>query len=704
MATQMDQLLQGLSALTQQNAAAAAAAAQTNQLFQQALTAMQTSFQQQQAAATPLTPPTVIAKDDKVGACMGKQEPFDGSKSRWTEWSIKTALVYEDLTKGEGTEALEWAQQQDKSITGKDLDDACLANGWDVGKTRDAAQKLRRLIVTNLVGDVFHMLTNVTCGFEAWRALHAKYSPRTPGTKRQLLMRLIGLGTKPAKNPLQTEAKIVEIDNLVKQYDAAARATRGSSQLLQDDIKVAVLMSILPDGTRNYLDFTNNAGGAQNQEYAELRENVLAWAQRSRTTLEERDPKALSKMEKDDPMDTSSVERDEATNKIKKENQELRQQIASMEHFSWDSYGWDSWDDDEHQVPLDAIGKGRKGFGGKGSGGKGFGSKGFGKQGKAAGHAGKGSGKMGKGLPAQFYGYCHSCGIWGHSAKYCRKGSQTNNLEENAEDCKQTHELGALEEVRGERHLIGSVEVKPTQRDSDRSGQKKISTRNMWAALADEERADKCSIEYSSDVSSVSSIEYSSDVSSVSGTSIFEKQDRERFPVLQHRIGEKAKTSNMPKARSKLNVLELNNLELNAMNQKRKSKLVVTIDSGAAESVINGEEAPHVPTLPSPGSLSGVEYVNANGSTMPNRGQKVVPVRLGDGSACDLKMQVTDVKRTLLSVGKVCDAGHRVVFEATGGYMEHIGSGKKFAFDRVRGVYRMEVDVENPASGFTRPE
>ena len=619
---------------------------------------------------------------------MGKQQPFDGSKTKWTEWSIKTALVYEDLTKGEGMETLEWAQQQDKSITGRDLDDACAANGWNVDKTRDAAKKLRRLIVTNLVGDVFHMLTNVTCGFEAWRALHAKYAPRTPGTKRQLLMRLIGLGTKPAKNPLQTEAKIVEIDNLVKQYDAAARATKGPSQLLQDDIKVAVLMSILPDGTRNYLDFTNNAGGAQNQEYAELRENVLAWAQRSRTTLEERDPKALSKMEKDDPMDTSSVEQEDATDKIKKEVLELRQQIASMEHYSWDNYGWDNWDSNEQQVPLDAVGKGRKGFGGKGHGGKGFGSKGFGKQGKGAGHAGKGGGKTGKGLPAQFYGYCHNCGNWGHSAKYCKKGPQTNNLEENGEDCKQTHELGVLEEVRGERHLIGSVEVSTTDRDIEHTGQKKISVHNMWAAFADEDCV----------------TEYDSEVSRASESSIYDEQDLERFPVLKQGVGEKAKKINMPRAKSKFKKLELNSLELNAMNQKKKSKLVVTIDSGAAENVISGKEAPHVPTRPSPGSLSGVEYVNANGATMPNRGQKVVPVRLSDGSACSLKMQVTDVKRTLLSVGKVCDAGHRVVFEATGGYMEHIESGKKFAFERVNGVYRVEVDIENLASGFTRPE
>ena len=90
-------------------------------------------------------------------------------------------------------------------------------------------------------------------------------------------------------------------------------------------------------------------------------------------------------------------------------------------------------------------------------------------------------------------------------------------------------------------------------------------------------------------------------------------------------------------------------------------KLVITIDSGAAESVINEEHAPSIQTTPSEGSRSGVEYVNANGATMPNRGEKHIPVRTESGVGCTLRMQVTDVKRTLLSVGRVCDMGHEVV-------------------------------------------
>ena len=99
----------------------------------------------------------------------------------------------------------------------------------------------------------------------------------------------------------------------------------------------------------------------------------------------------------------------------------------------------------------------------------------------------------------------------------------------------------------------------------------------------------------------------------------------------------------------------------------RKRRVSITIDSGVAVSVTNEKHFPEVKTLESDGSRCGVEYVNANGATMPNRGQKLVPVRLsGENVPAALRLQVTDVERTLLSVSKVCDSGHEVTFRNNG--------------------------------------
>ena len=70
------------------------------------------------------------------------------------------------------------------------------------------------------------------------------------------------------------------------------------------------------------------------------------------------------------------------------------------------------------------------------------------------------------------------------------------------------------------------------------------------------------------------------------------------------------------------------------------------------------------------------------------------------GAKCLIRMQVTDVRKSLMSVGKVCDEGHRVIFEKSGGYIEHIATGDKTKFSRKGGVYVLDVELE-PISGFT---
>ena len=98
-----------------------------------------------------------------------------------------------------------------------------------------------------------------------------------------------------------------------------------------------------------------------------------------------------------------------------------------------------------------------------------------------------------------------------------------------------------------------------------------------------------------------------------------------------------------------------------------KKTLVLTIDSGASENVIGPNAVPNCPTRPSAGSLAGVTYVTADGTLMPNRGEQRVRVKTREGHLCELKMQVTDVRKPLMSVSKICDAGHSVTFRSDGG-------------------------------------
>lgn len=130
--------------------------------------------------------------------------------------------------------------------------------------------------------------------------------------------------------------------------------------------------------------------------------------------------------------------------------------------------------------------------------------------------------------------------------------------------------------------------------------------------------------------------------------------------------------------------------------------LEFTIDSGASENVISEAMASHYPTKPSAGSQKGLVYTAANGTTMANRGEKAVTFRTCEGYDCMLKMQVTDVQRPLISVSRICDAGHRVVVTRQGGYIQHEGSGQITSFYRDHNGYRMSVEpTQDTSQGFT---
>ena len=124
----------------------------------------------------------------------------------------------------------------------------------------------------------------------------------------------------------------------------------------------------------------------------------------------------------------------------------------------------------------------------------------------------------------------------------------------------------------------------------------------------------------------------------------------------------------------------------------------LTIDSGAGENVMPGYMAPYTPVTES--KEAGVMYTAANGDTMPNRGCKRVKVTTKEGQLRTMNMQITDVNRALMSVAKICDAGHTVTFTKDGGVIRNNKSGEETKFRRENNVYRMIVKLNE--LGFVR--
>ena len=150
--------------------------------------------------------------------------------------------------------------------------------------------------------------------------------------------------------------------------------------------------------------------------------------------------------------------------------------------------------------------------------------------------------------------------------------------------------------------------------------------------------------------------------------------------------------------------VELNNIERTVPDQVNhvsdSQYLELTVDSGAAENVMPKYMAPKTPVEHSEEQAAGVVYSAANGDLMPNRGMKSVPILTGEGQPRKINMQITDVNRALMSVAKVCDAGHTVLFTSSGGVIKNTKTGEQTTFKRENNVYRMRVKLNE--SGFAR--
>ena len=75
-----------------------------------------------------------------------------------------------------------------------------------------------------------------------------------------------------------------------------------------------------------------------------------------------------------------------------------------------------------------------------------------------------------------------------------------------------------------------------------------------------------------------------------------------------------------------------------------------------------------------------------------------------DSEAFMMAFQVVDVNKALLSVTKVCEQGHTVLFEKDRGAILIGGDpNKRMEFKKVNGTFELDVWLK-PSEGFGRPE
>ena len=128
-----------------------------------------------------------------------------------------------------------------------------------------------------------------------------------------------------------------------------------------------------------------------------------------------------------------------------------------------------------------------------------------------------------------------------------------------------------------------------------------------------------------------------------------------------------------------------------------------TVDTGACDHVTAPTELPLIPTVRGKKTIEGVKYEVANGDEIDNVGEKrAILATDSSRTALPITIQVCDVHKSLLSVGKIVGAGKRVVFDADssgGSYIEDKVTKEKLPLTRQGNLWTLSAWIRKAPVG-----
>ena len=104
---------------------------------------------------------------------------------------------------------------------------------------------------------------------------------------------------------------------------------------------------------------------------------------------------------------------------------------------------------------------------------------------------------------------------------------------------------------------------------------------------------------------------------------------------------------------------------------------------------------PGIETKPGEGTRRGVQYELASGDRIPNLGEKNFTAFGDEGQARNIKAQVCDVNKPLMSVSKMVQANNTIVFSKRGSYIEDDFTKERLPLREHGGMYMLKLWVRN---------
>ena len=603
-----------------------------------------------------------MTSSSRVGGAMNGFLPakslvpqvFKGEEDKWRAWQEDFADYLDGQRPGLKT-VLKKAAEEPNII------DAtwCNLNGvLDATHSTNVFRALKALTMAE-ARTVVQGVRN-QCGFEAWRALHQRFGPSVAARQGRVMHDLSQMVSRPAKTPAETRSLVVELERRIR----VAEEITGDS--LGDGHTKSILAAILDPTTRAH----TSAFQGSATKYHELKRVVLEFANNT-AVASAKDHGGVEPMNIGCVADPASCSEVGATQDDEWEHVEGLSAVSpATQCHTCGGYG--------HIAAKCPTPKGGT-MKGKGNNGKGDGK-----------NKGTGKGDGGKGKGGGPKGGCWTCGgshfasdcpsSWGGKPTWSKDGGKKGN----GKGGKGFYQFTTADSYWPEPTVKPLCGLTQMSRPS-------IETGNRFAAFEEDEQEGQ-------QQPTQKQITFGDFVPKGPLKAATQGEKKKERALLAKAPEERALLAKAPAPR----LCPLVTIEPSGLAPVQEANgweaIELAVDSGASETVIPETMIKGTELRPSPASQRGVEYEVANGERIPNLGQKSFSGITPDGARRSLTAQVCDVNKPLMSVARLVQSGHSVIFSQSGSRIVDDETGEAIRLHESNGMFMLRMWVPTSPS------